>query len=367
MKSALEELQAVIERLTDAENGCPWDKEQTPESLTEYLIEESHELVSAIRSGNTADVCEELGDVAFLLLFVAHLYQKRGQFSLDDALNNNRAKMVRRHPHVFGDVTFDNLDEQLKTWEKIKRAEHTDAEGKPQGLFDSLPSSLPPLTKAYRIHSKAARVGFTWPEDEEVEQQVEAEWLEWLDASAVRAFAPVSALKSVVLPQLGLPASARIMAVPPFSDSTAYAQTKSGRLVHVRDGKIKPRQMKTPPVIGRRDSVFALTERGGAVADVHVDALAGGEVIELLHELLAVGVDDLRSQTLLLILRHGAQNALDDACRGLGRVARELEHGVDIAALAQRLEHERELGIELIGVVQTLDPESNFDHDAKLL
>ena len=129
MKSALEELQAVIERLTDAENGCPWDKEQTPESLTEYLIEESHELVSAIRSGNTADVCEELGDVAFLLLFVAHLYQKRGQFSLDDALNNNRAKMVRRHPHVFGDVTFDNLDEQLKTWEKIKRAEHTDAEG----------------------------------------------------------------------------------------------------------------------------------------------------------------------------------------------------------------------------------------------
>ena len=168
----------------DAENGCPWDKEQTPESLTEYLIEESHELVSAIRSGNTADVCEELGDVAFLLLFVAHLYQKRGQFSLDDALNNNRAKMVRRHPHVFGDVTFDNLDEQLKTWEKIKRAEHTDAEGKPQGLFDSLPSSLPPLTKAYRIHSKAARVGFTWPEDEEVEQQVEAEWLEWLDASA---------------------------------------------------------------------------------------------------------------------------------------------------------------------------------------
>ena len=68
-----------------------------------------------------------------------------------------------------------------------------------------------------------------------------------------------------------------------------------------------------PPVIGRRDSVFALTERGGAVADVHVDALAGGEVVELLHELLAVGIDNLRSQTLLLILRHGAQNALDDA------------------------------------------------------
>ena len=182
-QAALERLNTVIDRLI-APDGCPWDSTQTPESLTEYVIEECHELVDAIRSGKTADMVEELGDVAFLLLFVAHLYQKRGQFSLDDALNNNRAKMVRRHPHVFGDVTFDNLDEQLKTWEKIKRAEHTDAEGKPQGLFDSLPASLPPLTKAYRIHSKAARVGFTWPEDEEVEQQVEAEWLEWLDASA---------------------------------------------------------------------------------------------------------------------------------------------------------------------------------------
>ena len=123
MKSALEELQAVIERLTDAENGCTWDKEQTPESLTEYLIEESHELVSAIRSGNTADVCEELGDVAFLLLFVAHLYQKRGQFSLDDALNNNRAKMVRRHPHVFHEPMLDDAGKPLTGWKEIKAQE----------------------------------------------------------------------------------------------------------------------------------------------------------------------------------------------------------------------------------------------------
>ena len=131
-----------------------------------------------------ADIREELGDVAFLLLFVARLYERQGQFSLDDALNTNRAKMVRRHPHVFGDVTFDSRDAQLAAWEQIKRAEHQDAEGKPQGLFASLPASLPPLIKAYRINSKAARVGFTWQDDEEVEQQVEAEWLEWLDASA---------------------------------------------------------------------------------------------------------------------------------------------------------------------------------------
>mgnify|MGYP000296753689 CR=1 FL=1 len=164
--------------------AAPGTRSRPPESLTEYLIEESHELVSAIRSGNTADVCEELGDVAFLLLFVAHLYQKRGQFSLDDALNNNRAKMVRRHPHVFGDVTFDNLDEQLKTWAKDQACRAHRCRRQAPGPV-RLPARQPaPLTKAYRIHSKAARVGFTWPEDEEVEQQVEAEWLEWLDASA---------------------------------------------------------------------------------------------------------------------------------------------------------------------------------------
>ena len=182
-KNALKELQNTIERLIGPD-GCPWDKEQTPESLADYVIEESHELVSAIRSGNVGDVREELGDVAFLLLFVARLYEKRGQFNFDDALNASRAKMIRRHPHVFGDTVFENPDEQLKTWEAIKRAEHADADGKPQGIFASLPASLPPLVKAYRIHSKAARAGFTWPDDEEVEQQVEAEWLEWLDASA---------------------------------------------------------------------------------------------------------------------------------------------------------------------------------------
>ena len=184
MKSALEELQAVIERLTDAENGCPWDKEQTHKSISGNMVEEAYEAVDAIEADDVAHMREELGDVLLQVVLQSQIAADAGEFTIDDVCRDVNAKIVRRHPHVFGDVTFDNLDEQLKTWEKIKRAEHTDAEGKPQGLFDSLPSSLPPLTKAYRIHTKAARVGFTWPEDEEVEQQVEAEWLEWLDASA---------------------------------------------------------------------------------------------------------------------------------------------------------------------------------------
>ena len=179
---ALGALRELIDRLTGPD-GCPWDREQTPESLAEYIIEESHELAAALRAGDAAAVREELGDVAFLLLFVAGMFEKRGQFTLAEALDENRAKMVRRHPHVFAGETFPDLDAQLARWEAIKRAEH-EAAGAPQGLFASLPKSLPPLTKAYRIHSKAARVGFTWPTDEEVEQQVEAEWLEWLDVAA---------------------------------------------------------------------------------------------------------------------------------------------------------------------------------------
>lgn len=202
--TALCRLQGIIDRLIGPD-GCPWDKEQSPESLADYVIEESHELVEAIRSGKVEDVRSELGDVAFLLLFIARLYENKQAFTLADALTDNADKMTRRHPHVFGDVHFESKEEQLRAWEAIKRAEKTQAAAddddtdapappttadavapaaSPTGIFDSLPKGLPPLIKAYRIHSKAARVNFTWPEDQDVEQQVEAEWLEWLDVAA---------------------------------------------------------------------------------------------------------------------------------------------------------------------------------------
>jgi len=170
-------LRDVLAKLVDPASGCPWDREQTPLSLADYIIEESHELVAAIRGGKSGEVCEEMGDVLFLLLFVAMLYEREGKFSLADALDCSAQKMIRRHPHVFADAQFSDRDEQLKAWEKIKKSEHA-----AQGIFASLPQSLPPLVKAYRIHSKAARAGFTWPSDEEAERQVESEWLEWLDA-----------------------------------------------------------------------------------------------------------------------------------------------------------------------------------------
>lgn len=172
---ALNGLNEIIAKLTGPD-GCPWDREQTPESLADYVIEESHELVAAIRNKDAAAIRDEMGDVFFLLLFIAHLCRDR--FSLAEVLQNASAKMIRRHPHVFAGAAFDTRDEQLKAWENIKKQEHDQ-----KGLFASLPATLPPLLKAYRIHSKAARAGFTWPSNEEAERQVESEWLEWLDVA----------------------------------------------------------------------------------------------------------------------------------------------------------------------------------------
>jgi len=181
--SALKAARELIDTLIGP-NGCEWDAEQTPESLCDYVIEECHELVEAIRAGKTAEVQEELGDVLFLLLFLAARYEERGGFTLADTLALNTAKMRRRHPHVFAGAEFSDREALLNAWEQIKKKEQAAKDdGTPKGIFNSLPRGLPPLIRAYRLHSKAARAGFTWESDEDVEQQVEAEWLEWVDAA----------------------------------------------------------------------------------------------------------------------------------------------------------------------------------------
>ncbi len=183
-QQALARIQSVVDKLIDPEEGCPWDKAQTPVSLCEYLIEECHELVDAIRSGKPGHACDEMGDLLFLLLIVARRFADAGSFSLADALNAGADKMTRRHPHVFGDAHFTDQAEFTKAWAEIKKAEKAAAGEKEDGILSSVPTGLPPLTKAYRLHSKVAQVGFTWDEEEEVERQIEAEWLELLDAKA---------------------------------------------------------------------------------------------------------------------------------------------------------------------------------------
>lgn len=176
----LEELSQLIDRLI-APDGCSWDREQTPASLCEYIIEETHELVDAIRNGTDRDVCEELGDVMFLIMFISRLYENKKSFTFDRSVSENTAKMIRRHPHVFSGEVFDSREEQMKEWERIKKEEKAANADKKTGVYSSLPTSLPPLTKAYRIHAKAERAGFTWDSDEDVEMQAEAEWLEFLE------------------------------------------------------------------------------------------------------------------------------------------------------------------------------------------
>ena len=183
-------LDAVLAQLIGPE-GCPWDKEQSPHSLGDYLAEETFELIDAIRRDDVHNVREELGDILFLLFFVARLYSKQtgDRLFLAHAMQDSGDKMVRRHPHVFSGEKFATREDLLQAWERIKRAEKSAEEksapsDKKESIFASLPAGLPPLLKAYRIHSKAARAGFTWEEDDDVAQQFESEWLEWLDADS---------------------------------------------------------------------------------------------------------------------------------------------------------------------------------------
>ena len=180
---SLKDLRQVIDTLLGPD-GCSWDKEQTPKSLCDYLVEECFELVDAIRSDKPEDVAEELGDIFFLLLFLSRLYKDSHGITLSRILDENGAKMVRRHPHVFDSVTFADKEELLANWEKIKRREKSDSDAPPKGTFDSLPGALPPLLRAYRINSKAARVGFTWPDNDAQEEKLQEEWQEWLEARA---------------------------------------------------------------------------------------------------------------------------------------------------------------------------------------
>lgn len=172
----MDKLLAVIKKLLGPE-GCPWDREQDPDSLCDYLIEEVFELVGAIRSKNVQEIKEEMGDVFFLLFFMAHFY--KNDFSLDEVWDKSAVKMISRHPHVFENERFETRDDLLHNWEKVKKSEKL---GKNQSPFFSIPRNLPPLLMAYRISSKAARTGFTWSKDEEVEKKLAEEWQEFMQA-----------------------------------------------------------------------------------------------------------------------------------------------------------------------------------------
>ena len=153
----LARFQDVVAALMDPEKGCPWDKEQTALSMCEYLIEECHELVDAIRSGKPGHACDEMGDLMFVLLLMARRFELSGQFSFGDALKMGADKMVRRHPHVFGDAEVQNSKDVIQLWEEVKKEEKKER----KSVLDGIPRHVA-LSQAEKMQKKAAKVGFDW-------------------------------------------------------------------------------------------------------------------------------------------------------------------------------------------------------------
>ena len=153
-----------------APGGCPWDREQTHESLLPALIEEAYEVAGAVRANDSANFREELGDLLLLIVMHAEIARESGRFDIDGVLKDVTEKLIRRHPHVFGKSDARDSGAVLKQWESIKRAEKT---GK--HYLDDLPTALPALVRAQKAQSKVARVNFDWTEAREVIAKVEEE------------------------------------------------------------------------------------------------------------------------------------------------------------------------------------------------
>jgi MazG family protein len=157
-----------------APNGCPWDREQTHESLRKHLLEESYEAISAIDSGDFTDMREEFGDLLLQVVLQSQIANEEREFNVNQVIQGIYSKIVRRHPHVFGDLKLEGVDGVLTNWEKLKEKERSDKKQE-KGLLDGVPLALPALSQAQEYQDRAARVGFDWPEIEGVLDKVKEE------------------------------------------------------------------------------------------------------------------------------------------------------------------------------------------------
>lgn len=181
MPADFNDLVALMARLRSPE-GCPWDREQTYATLAPMLLEEAYEAFEAVeeaRAGSPAELRDELGDLLFQIVFYAQVASERGEFDIRDVTDRIHAKMVRRHPHVFGDVMVRDNEELLRNWEALKaeekRAAGKDARGADDSLLDGVSAKAPALMEAHQLTVKAARVGFDWERVEEVFEKLHEE------------------------------------------------------------------------------------------------------------------------------------------------------------------------------------------------
>ncbi|KNZ68898.1 MazG family protein [Thermincola ferriacetica] len=163
VKYPMDPLVKIMQQLRSPE-GCPWDREQTHESLKKYLIEETYEVLDAIDNGNMNKFCEELGDLLLQIAFHAQIADEEGFFDINDVVKSIAEKLVRRHPHVFGNTRVKNSSEVSYNWDKIKEMEKRKEGMEEASILDSIPKALPALLKAEKVQKRAAKVGFDWPD-----------------------------------------------------------------------------------------------------------------------------------------------------------------------------------------------------------
>ncbi len=175
------ELVNIVAKLRSPE-GCPWDRAQTHTSLKRFLLEEAYELLEAIDQGDPQAMKDELGDVLLQVLLHAQIAAEQGLFSIDDVIVNLSEKLVRRHPHVFGEVAAETPEEVMVNWDAIKRREKTGEQRR--SILDGVPKELPALMRAEKIQKKAAKVGFDWDHTAEVVEKVKEEFQELEEAAA---------------------------------------------------------------------------------------------------------------------------------------------------------------------------------------
>ena len=178
MKYEFEDLVGILKRLR-AENGCPWDREQDTHSLLPYLVEESSEFIDAAMEGDKAHMCEELGDVLLQVVFHAQVCREEGSFTIDDVVQGICEKMVRRHPHVFGDAHVDTASDVSRRWEKIKAQEATHLKDAGKSVMDKVGKSMPTLARTQDIIRRVAKVGFDWGEAAPVFDKAQEEFSEF--------------------------------------------------------------------------------------------------------------------------------------------------------------------------------------------
>ena len=176
----IETLRAIMAALRTSVTGCPWDLEQSFATIAPYTIEEAYEVADAIARGSRADLCEELGDLLLQPIYHAQMAAEEGSFTFDDVVEAVCRKMIRRHPHVFGDEQARSAKLAKGFWEDRKAEERKDAPSK--GVLDGVPLALPGLTRAVKLQAKAAKVGFDWPSVDNVYDKIAEEIAEFRDA-----------------------------------------------------------------------------------------------------------------------------------------------------------------------------------------